>query len=98
MRALVAASLFTIVFAFTSLGRFRREGRYGVTMRRRQRKGKVLLPSNSRARKSFGETNAQYDFQTHAYELAKKIPACFASAALLLLLRPYGPQQFAQLL
>ena len=39
--------------------------------------------------------NAQYPYQTHAYELAAKIPVGFAPTALLLLLRSHGAQQFA---
>lgn len=41
--------------------------------------------------------DAAYPYQTHAYELAAKIPLVFAPATVLLLLRPDGPQKPAHL-
>ena len=71
MRALVAASLFTIVFAFSSPWAISQGGvpAYNAAP---PAKGKVLPPILGKD--ELWGNNAQYDFQTHAYELAKKIP------------------------
>ena len=71
MHALVAVSLFTIVFAFSSPWAISQGGvpAYNAAP---PAKGKALPPILGKD--ELWGPNSQYDFQTHAYELAKQIP------------------------
>src|ERR1043166_6421158 len=71
MRALVTASLFTIVFAFSSPWAIF-QGGVPADNAAPPAPGKKLAPILGKD--ELWGPNSQYDFQTHAYELAKKIP------------------------
>jgi len=72
-RALILASLFIVIFAFSSPWAISQQGTVPAYNAAPPAKGKVLPPILGKE-DLWGE-NARYDYQTHAYELAKKIPA-----------------------
>ena len=73
MRVIVLASLFIVIFAFSSPWATSQQGAVPAYNAAPPAKGKVLPPILTKEQ-LWGD-NARYDFQTHAYELARKIPA-----------------------
>jgi Protein of unknown function with PCYCGC motif len=72
-RVLVLVSLFIVVFALSSPWAISQQGAVPAYNAAPPPKGKVL-PAVLGKEELWGD-NARYDYQTHAYELAAKIPA-----------------------
>ena len=72
-RALVLGCLFIVIFAFSSPWAISQQGTVPAYNSAPPAKGKAL-PRILGKEELWGE-NSRYDFQTHAYELAAKIPA-----------------------